>query len=194
MEAAGIDSYTLTAAQGQTMWVTVTATQGTAVLVIWGADGTVMISDHADATNWSGELPSTQDYNIDVKGDPDSATVYTLQVVIPPTITGRTKEVDDGASGSEIELSAGDQLVVTLDSNPSTGYVWEIQAVDAAVLQPVGEWEYSSTSDLMGAGGKETRRFIALTPGKTSLQMEYHRPWERDASPARTFEVAVTVK
>ncbi len=193
VEAAGTNRYTVAAAQGQTMWVTVTAIEGAAILVIWGADGTVLISDHADATSWNGDLPSTQDYEIDVNGDPDSATTYTLQVVIPPTTTGKTREVDDRASGSEIALSSGDQLAVTLDSNPSTGYVWEIRTVDAAVLQPVGEWEYTAASKAMGAGGQETRRFVALAPGQTSLQLEYHRPWEGDAPPAKMFEVTVTV-
>ena len=46
---------------GQEMTVNLSATTasgsaGGAILVIWGADGTVLISDHADAANWKGTL------------------------------------------------------------------------------------------------------------------------------------------
>jgi inhibitor of cysteine peptidase len=194
VEAAGMNSYVLTARQGQTMWVTVHAISGAAILVIWGADGTVLISDHADATSWSGELPATQDYNIDVKGSPDSATAYTLQVVIPARLTGQTTVIDEKAAGGQIRLNSGDQLTVTLASNPTTGYLWEIQTVDAGVLQPVGEWEFESNSDALGAGGTETRRFVAIASGQTTLEMVYHRPWERDAPPVNVLRVTVTVR
>jgi len=189
MPVSGMDSYVLKAMQGQTMGVTLTASQGAAILVIWGADGTVLISDHADATSWNGELPFTQDYNIDVKGSPDSATTYTLWVVIPPKTTGRTAVVDD-----EVALNAGDQLDVTLESNPTTGYVWETQSLDVAVLQQVGEAEFTADGEAIGAGGKETLHFVALAPGHTQLQLVYHRPWETSEPPLKTFDLTVTVR
>ena len=194
MDAAGTDRYVLEAAQGQTMWVSVTASEGAAILVIWGADGAVLISDHADATSWNGDLPLTQDYSIDVKGSPDSATTYTLLMVIPPKTTGHITQIDGRAASSTVELNVGDQLAVMLKGNPTTGYLWETHAVDGAVLQPVGEADFSPDSEAMGAGGQVTLHFIALSPGQTTLQLVYHRSWEKDTPPAQTFEVDVTVK
>ena len=55
-----------------------------AILVIWGADGTVLISDHADATIWAGQLPSTQDYYIHVRSVAQAPVDYNLEVIIPP--------------------------------------------------------------------------------------------------------------
>jgi hypothetical protein len=52
--------------------------------VIWGEDGTVLISDHADALSWVGQLQMTQDYFIDVKSVSAAPVAYTLEVVIPP--------------------------------------------------------------------------------------------------------------
>jgi hypothetical protein len=43
----------------------------------------VLISDHASAMSWTGPLPKTQDYYIDVKPE-TGAVSYTLQVTIPP--------------------------------------------------------------------------------------------------------------
>jgi len=88
--AGGIDRYLLTAMEGQEMTVNLLDPGGaqiaydTAVLVIWGADGTVLISDHADALTWAGELPSTQEYTIDVKSIGSEPTAYILEIIIPP--------------------------------------------------------------------------------------------------------------
>jgi inhibitor of cysteine peptidase len=194
LAAGEMTRYVLRARQGQTMWVTVNPISGSAILVIWGADGTVLISDHADATTWNGPLPATQDYYIDVKGSVDVPSTYTLQVVIPPRLTGQTVTVDERAAGGRIVLNAGDQLAVTLEGNPTTGYIWEIQDVDARILQPVGAWDFQPASDRMGAGGTETRQFVAITAGTTTLELVYHRPWERDAPPLKMIAISVTVR
>ncbi len=88
--AGGIDRYVLTAMEGQEMTVNLLDPSGaqiaydTAVLVIWGADGTVLISDHADALTWAGQLPFTQEYTIDVKSISAETVSYILEVIIPP--------------------------------------------------------------------------------------------------------------
>jgi len=89
--AGGFNHYVLSAMADQEMTVTlldavgeVLATDSLAV-VIWGADGTVLISSHADALGWSGALPFTQDYYIDVKSIGAQPVAYTLEVIIPPT-------------------------------------------------------------------------------------------------------------
>jgi hypothetical protein len=82
--AVGVDRWILAAQAGQTMTVNlIVPPGGRAALVIYGADGTVLISDHASAMQWSGQLPKTQDYHIDVKPE-TGAVSYTLQVTIPP--------------------------------------------------------------------------------------------------------------
>jgi hypothetical protein len=86
----GIDHYVLTAMAGQEMTVNLLGptgemlAQGSASLIIWGAEGTVLISSHADAVSWGGELPLSQDYYIDVKSLSQEAIGYMLEVIIPP--------------------------------------------------------------------------------------------------------------
>ena len=83
--AGGSHNYVLSAMGGQTMTVRLAVTQGLGLVVIWGADGSVLISDHAGATEWSGVLPSTQDYYIDVRSAAEGPSLkYSLEVVIPP--------------------------------------------------------------------------------------------------------------
>jgi len=71
-------------------------------------------------------------------------------------------EADDG---TRIELSPGQILTITLPSNPTTGYSWQVAQIDPKTLKQQGEAEYQQSSgskDLVGAGGTETFRFEAL--------------------------------
>lgn len=82
MLANGMNAYVLRAMAGQTMQVELSFSQGEAILIIWGEDGTVLISDHAGATSFTGELPLTEDYYIHVRGNPDTATTYQMVITI----------------------------------------------------------------------------------------------------------------
>ncbi len=80
--------FVLRAMGGQTMYVKLQDASGSgsleALLVIWGADGTVLLSDHPGATSWEGRLPSTQDYYIRVVSYGSAPIPFTLYVRIPP--------------------------------------------------------------------------------------------------------------
>jgi hypothetical protein len=84
LQASGSDFYVLRALGGQTMTVELSFTEGRAILAIWGRDGTVLLSDHAEVSSFRGVLPSTQDYYILVKGRPEGETEYRMEIVIPP--------------------------------------------------------------------------------------------------------------
>ena len=43
-----------------------------------------------------------------------------------PSVSPEVVSVDASYSGTQVNLSVGQLLVVTLDSNPSTGYSWSI--------------------------------------------------------------------
>ncbi|MFN2156249.1 MAG: protease inhibitor I42 family protein [Anaerolineae bacterium] len=99
--------------------------------------------------------------------------------------------------GTAIELNAGQMLMVTLESNPTTGYSWEVSEVDRSVLSQVGEAEFQEApkedEQMVGVGGTETFRF-ASAPGSTTLTLVYHRSWETNVEPVDTFTVEVTVR
>lgn len=102
-----------------------------------------------------------------------------------------------GDSGSQVELAAGQVVEVTLESNPTTGYSWEVSAVDAAVLSQLGEVEFREApkegEQMVGVGGTETFRFSSAA-GETTLTLVYHRPWEKDVDPLETFTIQVVVR
>jgi inhibitor of cysteine peptidase len=116
----------------------------------------------------------------------------------PTTVPGAGDVVLGAAdNGSQVDLSSGQVLAITLESNPTTGYRWELSQVDEAVLSQVGEAEFRKAptegEQVVGAGGTETLRFAAAT-GETTLTLVYHRPWEEDVEPLETFTVQVVVR
>jgi hypothetical protein len=85
LESSTSQKYVLRAMEGQEMVVSlINSPPHQGLLVIYGEDGTVLISDHAETTYWSGILPSTQDYYISVHASPNYALSYSMQVIIPP--------------------------------------------------------------------------------------------------------------
>jgi inhibitor of cysteine peptidase len=97
-------------------------------------------------------------------------------------------------NGSQVELQRGQTLVITLDSNPTTGYRWEVVASDSPVLRQKGEAEYKAPeSSAVGAGGQEVFRFEAASAGEMTLELAYRRSWE-DEEPAERFSVHVIVR
>lgn len=98
-------------------------------------------------------------------------------------------------NGKTINLQPGETLTLTLESNPTTGYSWQVLELDNAVLVPEGDPEYKQSSGaegLVGAGGTETFRFKTIGSGETSLSLGYMRPWE-SVPPVETFTIQVDV-
>jgi inhibitor of cysteine peptidase len=99
-----------------------------------------------------------------------------------------------GDCGSSVELNTGDSLSLALEGNPTTGYVWEIESNDPAVMKPSGEPEYHADSEAIGAGGTYTFRFTAVAKGKVTLRLVYHRPFEKNVPELKSCEVTIIVK
>jgi inhibitor of cysteine peptidase len=120
-----------------------------------------------------------------------------IGVLVLAACSPASNEVEIGAdaNGTQIELKAGQVLVISLASNPSTGYGWHIAEVDESVLVQVGETEFiqkQTDEQVVGAGGTETLRFEAVGSGTTTLTLTYDRAWE-DQPPEETFTVTVVV-
>lgn len=76
--------FVIRALGGQTMTVATSVTQGQIVTIVYGADGAVLQSDHAGAPDFTGTLPSTQDYVINLRAVGGVPASVTIDVTIPP--------------------------------------------------------------------------------------------------------------
>ncbi len=98
-----------------------------------------------------------------------------------------------------VGLRRGQILAVDLAANPSTGYTWIVGLTpgvgydDNAVLQPMGDSNFTPESPKVGAPGRMVLRFKALREGECELRLTYARPWE-SVQPLRSFAVKVTVQ
>jgi len=108
----------------------------------------------------------------------------------------RAVSVEESSSGKQVEIAAGGTLTVTLESNATTGFQWELKSVgDTSVLQSQGgTYEAPGDTGAVGAGGEEVWTFKALKPGKSSLSMEYSQPWDGGTKAGQTFDLTVVVK
>ncbi len=90
VEQFGSDEYVLWAAEGQTLSVALVGLpqeqidNQEVIIIIWGEDGVPLITDHAGAHEFQGQVPVSQDYLFDVRSIAAGNIVYTLEVIIPP--------------------------------------------------------------------------------------------------------------
>lgn len=92
-------------------------------------------------------------------------------------------------SGDVVQEHVGQTLVIELQSNPSTGYEWEVTGIDKQILHQVGKIEFEQGSQLLGSPGKQILHFEVVGAGQTTLKLTYHRPWEKDAEPTRIIAI-----
>ncbi|MEA2045767.1 MAG: protease inhibitor I42 family protein [Euryarchaeota archaeon] len=92
-----------------------------------------------------------------------------------------------------LDVGAGDEFVICLDSNPSTGYGW-MADFDPDVLSLVKKTFESSRHPpgMVGVGGRELFTFAALEAGDTKLYMIYLQPWA-GGSIAETRDFSIRV-
>ncbi|HNX90426.1 MAG TPA: protease inhibitor I42 family protein [Candidatus Omnitrophota bacterium] len=99
-------------------------------------------------------------------------------------------EKDDGR---KIRISTGESMSVSLESNPTTGYIWEPAELDGKILK-FKKGDFKPSSDLVGAPGRQIFCFKGMLKGKTSLKLIYHRSWEKSVPSAKTFSITVEVR
>ena len=97
-------------------------------------------------------------------------------------------------SGSPVPAKVGDQIVISLDSNPTTGYTWQqLPGLDTSVVAFVSEayQQAPAASPVVGAGGTDTWTYKAVGEGTTTIALGYQR--SGDTTAAQSFTVTVTV-
>lgn len=102
-------------------------------------------------------------------------------------------EADDGKT---LTVTEGQDVVVKLASNPTTGFSWHVVSTNRSFGYP-DSTEFIPSSGATGAGGVEqltwkTRGFLPLV-GAHTVKLEYKRGWETDVPPLKTFTFTVNI-
>jgi len=106
--------------------------------------------------------------------------------------------VDSSFSGNEIKMAIGDSVMVSLVSNPSTGFQWGLAEIsDESVMEQVNQEFTLPEHDKPlppGTPGEEIWTFEAIGSGTSTLSMEYSRPWDGGEKAVETFVLTIIVE
>jgi predicted secreted protein len=102
--------------------------------------------------------------------------------------------VDDGSSGTGVEVPLGREFELDLGANPTTGYTWRCDlASSGRVRLKSRDFQPSASGPPLrvGAGGIERFVFEAAAAGTERVHFEYRRG--QAGEPGRTYDLTVTV-
>lgn len=97
--------------------------------------------------------------------------------------------LDSSTNCQSIQLMQGQEILLTLASNPTTGYGWNIAKKPAflEILQEATYQQDAHSEGMVGVGGKITWRFKVAGKGDDVLELFYSQPWVKNVAPAKEF-------
>ena len=93
--------------------------------------------------------------------------------------------------GDTITVKNGQEFVIALTANPSTGYTWDAGPNDN--VKYVSSKQVNASSGAIGAAGTQELTFKAVQTGSSTLELAYARQFEGGVPPAQTTSFDVTV-
>lgn len=110
------------------------------------------------------------------------------------TETPAAPRLDISEPGKSIEVAAGNEFKIVIESNPSTGYHWDlVGALDESIIQFVSR-DYRADEPVMpGSGGKDVWVFKAIAAGETTITLGNFPPGV-DGTAAQEVTFTVVVK
>ena len=120
-----------------------------------------------------------------VAGCGAAAVAATASPASPPVIAVGCPEFETHSTVTQdVRATSGQQIVVRLCSNPSTGFSWQAAEVPGALVKLVDQSsEPGATAGgtdqpgLVGAAGIEVLTFEAVAPGAGDVHVLYSQPW-----------------
>ena len=103
----------------------------------------------------------------------------------------------EGTVSQEIEVDTwSDYLIVSLCSNPTTGFQWELTELtdEKIVAHESNEYIPSEDKEIAGAPGQEVWTFRVHKAGACNITMEYGRPWEGGTKTTWKYDLIVVAK
>jgi predicted secreted protein len=93
-----------------------------------------------------------------------------------------------------IEAKVGQDFVITLGSNPTTGYSWRLAEPLPSMLKLQSQRYIPTEPQKIGSGGTEEWIFKSVRSGKVTIMFEYVRPWGKKSPPAMRRSFSIVAK
>ena len=97
----------------------------------------------------------------------------------------------------DVSVKMGSRIVVTLCSNPTTGFQWseKAQIGNPQVLEQKSyKFVAPANTGMVGVPGNAVWIFEAMGPGTSTAYLEYSRNWQGGEKAVQTFKLNVTVQ
>jgi inhibitor of cysteine peptidase len=145
----------------------------------------------------NGQAAITLNYIRPWETDVDPAETRVINIIVSPN--GTSKKIESDIPPSSLEIYSGDKFVFYIESNPSTGYTWQMASgTDENVVELSSQETIpapaTTPTPVVGAPGQEKFTFTATGKGLAAITLNYVRPWETDVAPANTRIINVKVK
>lgn len=122
---------------------------------------------------------------------PNVTSSGSQQSMMPSPSNQSTSPISPNAT---LSARTNEQFYITLSSNPTTGYEWQIASISHPNVVGFVSSEYiPPRSELLGAGGKQVLTFNALQEGNAIVKLQYVRPWETGVPPVSIYVAEVMV-
>lgn len=88
-----------------------------------------------------------------------------------------------------IMVKVGKSFAISLESNPTTGYMWHAEYDSSFVDE--SKSSFTPISQAIGAGGKELLEFQTKRVGVTAITLKQSRSWESEIKKTLIFKVDI---
>jgi inhibitor of cysteine peptidase len=115
-------------------------------------------------------------------------------VFAPQAGFAATRMISGADNGGEVHLKTGATLELRLKSNPSTGYMWQVEPGSTPLLKLVRQSQTKAAELGVGRPIVQIFLFKAVRSGDGVLQLHYVRSWEKSAPDEERFEIHVFIE
>ena len=102
-------------------------------------------------------------------------------------------QIDAAQSGQTLDMRVGEVAELRLAENVTTGFRWQVSRDGSPACRLTDEATLNEGAARPGQGGTHVWRITGIQPGTCDVTLSYGRPWEQNATPARSFEVRIRI-
>ena len=92
--------------------------------------------------------------------------------------------------GMEMGVKCNSEFKISLASNPTTGYKWQVN-FNREYVKLISDTFEKSSDGQVGSGGTQIFVFLPIKEGKTKIEFVYQRPWEKEPIQKKGFHITI---
>jgi predicted secreted protein len=106
----------------------------------------------------------------------------------------KAMRLTDADNKKTAKAVVGTAFDIALKGNATTGYQWQVGKIEGDAIRQKGKVDYvpdKHAERMVGYGGTFIFHFKVKKDAPTKIRLVYVRPWEKDKSPEKVFEVVI---